>query len=127
MILRFFYTYRHYSYILAVLMVLGGFYVSHRLSAGARRDLDKRLAILPAPVWSEDPKDLEDLEVTLDGSSLVLVNRGKGTVYAAEFFDPGRGREFTYEDKPLGPGEKGRLELPEGTEKVELKAAGIDK
>ena len=127
MILKFFYTYRHYSYLLAVLMVIAGFFVSHRLSAGTKRDLDKRLAILPAPVWSEEAGDLETLSVTLDDNRLVLANRGKGTIYIAEFEDPGRGKSFVYDEKPLGPGEKGFLTLPEGTEEVELRAVGIDK
>ena len=127
MALKFFYTYRRYSYALAVLMVIASFVISHRLSVNTRRDLENRSAILPAPVYTEDPGDLKEVKVRTDGNRLYITYGGKGVLYMAEFADASNRSSFCYDRKPLEKGETGSMELPAGAETIELTGAGIDK
>ena len=62
MILNKFYTYRRYCYAFAVLCMLSGFVISWKLSADTRKSLEKRLSILPAPVYSADAEDLDTVK-----------------------------------------------------------------
>ncbi|MBR4748096.1 MAG: hypothetical protein IK083_00795 [Abditibacteriota bacterium] len=125
MILRKFYIYRRYCYAFAALCMLSGFVISWKLSADTRKDLESRLSILPAPVYSADREDLDTVTVEQTEGRATVTNEGPGVIYMAELTD---GEDsFVYDKEPLEPGKQGTVILPEGAGKVSLRAVGIDR
>ena len=121
--LKSFYKYRRYSYAFAAVCMICGFIITWKMSAATQKNLEKRLSILPAPVFSEDPADLKTAKLFAKDGCVYIENTGGGTIYTAET-DNG----VVYEGGPLKPGEKAKTSLAaDGPEIPELTGIGIDK